>query len=82
MVVTKAAIMYENGEILEGKDYSSINILAHKLSMYGNKDYGFLASDGTFMLPNEAAIVAYNAGQIDERVSFLLPEDLWPTVGV
>ncbi len=81
MVIIKAAIMFQNGEIIEGHDYGHISTLAHKLSFTGEKIYGFVTNTGAFLLPNEAAVVALATKQITEQVDALTPEILWPNVG-
>lgn len=82
MVIIKAAIMFENGEIVEGHNYGSISSLAQKLSLRGERVHGFMTSSGEFVLPNEAAEIALNSGQIAERVDALAPEMLWKDTGV
>lgn len=78
MVITKAAIMFSNGEVLESHTYSTILLLAHKLSFTGDKIYGFVTSSGDFVLPKEAAKIAIKAGQIKTVIGVLTPEALWP----
>lgn len=78
MVITRAAIMFSNGEIIEGHDYGQIATLAHKLSYSGDKIYGFMTSSGEFVLPKEAVEIAFKAKQIAERVDTLTPATLWP----
>lgn len=79
MVITRAAIMFSNGEVLEGHTYSTILSLAHKLSFNGDKIYGFVTSSGQFVLPKEAATIATKAGQITTVIGVLTPEQLWPS---
>ena len=78
MVIIKAAIMFQNGEIVEGHNYSQITNLANKLSLSGDKIYGFVTSSGTFVLPNEAVEIALEAKQITARVDKLTPDMIWP----
>lgn len=81
MIISRAAILYPNGEIVEGRDYGTIQTLANKLSFSGEKIYGFVTSDGTFVDPGFAAFIAKEAGQVSEDIEELKPEDLW-SVGV
>lgn len=74
--------MFQNGEILEGRNYSEVNLVANKLGFTGEKIHGFSTSSGTFVLPNEAVEIAFGSNQIAERVDILTPETLWPRVGV
>lgn len=70
--------MYSNGEILEGRDYSSITHLGHRLGYSGDRINGFVTSSGNFVLPGEAAVIAVKAKQIDSVIGVLTPEKLWP----
>lgn len=72
--------MYSNGEVLEGRDYHSITILAQKIGFPKEHIYGFMSSSGEFMLPQDAAMVAVNSGQINRQLKELTPDDLWPVV--
>lgn len=77
MFIVKAAIMFSNGEIVEGRDYSSILRLAQKLGVArGEKIEGFLTSGDEFVLPSEATTIAKNAGQVEDNDT-LTPEHLW-----
>lgn len=80
MIITKAAIMFQNGEIVEGHSYGQISTLAHKLSFTGDKIHGFMTSKGEFVLPNEAVEIAFEAKQIAERVDELTPDMISPYV--
>lgn len=80
MVIIRAAIMFQNGEVVEGHDYGQISALGHKLSFTGEKIHGFLTSSGTFVLPHEAVEIAFEAGQIAERVDALTPDMISPYV--
>lgn len=80
MVIVRAAIMFDNGEIVEGHDYGHISTLAHKLSYRGDKVYGFLTSTGEFVLPDDAAEIALKANQIAGDVKWLTPTMLWPYI--
>lgn len=77
MVITKAAIMYSNGEVIEGRDYGYITSLANRLSLSGEKIEGFVTSSGDFVLPGEAAHIAVKSGQVQSVIGELTPEDLW-----
>lgn len=83
MLIVRAAIKFSNGEVVEGHDYGHIITIANKLSMPGEKIYGFTTSSGEFILPDEAAVVALFAKQlphdyfVDKELD-LKPEDLWP----
>lgn len=79
MLITRAAIMFSNGEVLEGHDYGAIATIANKLSLSGEKIYGYVTSSGDFVLPDEAAAIAVKSGQLLELVKNLTPEDLWPS---
>lgn len=78
MIISRAAIMFSNGEVVEGHNYGNIMSTAHKLSFQGDHIYGFTTSFGEFILPSEAAVIAFAAGQIPEETDDLKPEDLWP----
>lgn len=78
MIITRAAIMYANGEVVDGRDYGYISSIAHKLSLPSERIEGFLTSSGEFVLPSDAAAIAVEARQITEAPSMLTPEDLWP----
>lgn len=82
MLITKAAIMYSDGVVLEGHSYGDIAYLASKLSMGGDRIEGFVTSSDEFVLPTEAAIIAVNSGQVKEVAEKLTPEDLWPTMNL
>lgn len=77
MYITKAAIMYSNGEVLEGHDYGQMIYFANKLSLSGDKIDGFMTSSGDFVLPDQAAKIAFKAKQIETALPTLNPEDLW-----
>ena len=49
--------------INDGKEYKTIQ--------------GFITSHGRFVTREEAALIAYNAGQIREQVKWLFSEDLY-----
>jgi len=77
-VIIKAAIMYANGEILEGRDYGYINSLGHKLSYpEQQRIQGFITNTGEFVLPEQAAVIAVEAHQIDKAPEKLNPDNLW-----
>jgi len=78
MIITRAAIMFSNGEVFEGQSYSAISTIASKLSFNGDKIYGFITSAGDFVLPGEAAVIALKAGQLKSVIGVLTPEMLWP----
>lgn len=79
MIIVRAAIMFSNGEVLEGRDYGHILWLAQLLNYpLGSKKEGFMTSSGDFVLPKKASSIAVKAGQIETTVNKLLPEDLWP----
>lgn len=82
MFIIKAAIMFSNGEVLEGRNYSDIVSLASKIGVNGERINGFLTSSGDFVLPEEAAKIAFSSGQLRESTEGLAPEDLWPSIGV
>ncbi len=78
MFITHAAIMFSNGDIVEGFSYQAAHTLARKLGLSGEYINGFLSSSGEFILPKEAAVVALQSGQIKTQVDELTPFDLWP----
>ncbi len=81
MIITRAAILFPNGETVEGHSYSNISSMAHKLGFSGEFLTGFTTSAGDFVLPTDAAEIALLAGQISTPVDELAPEDLWPEYG-
>ena len=78
MVITRAAIMYANGEVLGGRNYGEIASLGSRLGLYGEKSLGFLTNSDRFVLPEEAAEIAIESKQINSVEDTLSPEDLWP----
>ncbi len=78
MIITRAAIMFANGEVVEGHDYGAVMTISNKLSLHGDSIRGFVSSSGDFFLPKEAAEIAFKAGQIKELLHELTPDDLWP----
>jgi len=80
MVIIRAAIMFQNGEVVEGHDYGQIATLGNKLSFTGDRIHGFTTSSGIFVLPHEAVEIALEAGQIAERVDELTPDMIWPYI--
>lgn len=78
MIIVKAAIMFMNGETVEGYSYSNIISLANRLGISGNHFNGFLTSSEEFVWPSEAADIAFSAKQIPNRLEELSPEDIWP----
>lgn len=77
MYIVRAAIMYSNG-VVEGRAYGHIESLARKLGFTGDKVEGFLTTSGEFVLPQEAAKIAFDSGQIKEAKDTLTPDQLWP----
>lgn len=82
MIIIKAAIMFSNGEIIEGHDYGHISCLADKLSLSGDRVHGFVTSSGSFVLPDEASKIALTASQISKKVDELTPDMLWSYVEI
>lgn len=78
MIIVKAAIMYEDGEIVEGRNYGDIAALAGRLGYNNGKFHGFMTSAGGFVLPEEAATIARSSGQFKGTNKYLVPDDLWP----
>lgn len=78
MFIIHAAIMFSNGEIVEGSEYHSIGLLARKIGFLGEHINGFVTNTGEFVLPQEAVSIALQSGQIKASVDLLTPEDLWP----
>lgn len=82
MLITRAAIMFMNGEIVEGHTYTEITAMSRKLGFGGEHFNGFTTSTGEFVWPSEAADIALVAGQVPEPIEELTPEDIWPEYGV
>lgn len=80
MYITHAAIMFKNGDIIEGHNYSQISSLASRLGFSGDKIRGFLTSTGEFVLPDEALTIALESHQVSNITETLTPEDLWPVL--
>lgn len=80
MFITHAAIMFSNGEIVEGTEYHAVRTLVHKIGLSGEHINGFVTSYGDFVLPEDAAMVALKSGQIKIPVSELSSDDLWPSL--
>jgi len=78
MFITKAAIMYQNGQVIEGKDYGQIKKVARKLDYPTEMIEGFVTSSGDFVTPREAMGIAINVQQIQSDLDELTPELLWP----
>ncbi len=78
MIITRAAIMYSNGEVLGGRNYGDVSALGSKLGFGGDKMFGFLTSSDEFVTPGEAAVIAVQSGQLRQVIGKLEPEDLWP----
>ena len=78
MVISRAAVMFSSGEVVEGHNYGNIMTIAHKLSFTGDFIHGFVTGAGDFVLPDEAARIALKAKQISKKTKELKPEDLWP----
>lgn len=78
MVIVRAAILYSNGETIQGHTYGAITSLSHKLS-YPQEDriYGFVTSSEAFVLPSEAMTIALEAGQVTVSADELTPDMLW-----
>lgn len=78
-IIVKAAVMYSNGEVLEGRDYGHISNVAHKLSYpEGERIAGFVTHTGEFVLPDQAAKIAVAAKQLSEPLDKITPDNLWP----
>lgn len=78
MLITRAAILFMDGETVEGHSYSQIIGMANKLGFKGEHFNGFITSAGEFVWPTEAADIALVAGQIKAPVDELTPEDIFP----
>jgi hypothetical protein len=76
--ITHAAIMFSNGEVVEGTEYQAINNLARRIGFSGERIDGFVNSSGEFVLPQDAAEIALKSGQIKAPIKELVPDDLWP----
>ncbi len=72
--------MFSDGEIFEGYSYASVSTIAHKLGFSGEKIHGFVTTSGDFVLPDEAAKIAFEAGQIPAEKDALELEDIMPNV--
>ena len=64
--IIRAAIMFEHGGLVQGKDYGSITALAKKISHSGDYIRGYVLSDGEFIPEEEAYAFAKESGQLDE----------------
>lgn len=80
MLITRAAIMFQDGEVFEGRSYNSVIAIANKLGFTGDKIHGFVTSSGAFVLPEDAVKIAREANQISADKDSLEPEDLWKNV--
>jgi hypothetical protein len=78
MLITRPAIMFKDGEVFEGHSYGSVAQIAHKLGFYGEKVHGFVTTSGDFVLPDEAAKIAFENGQIPTEKDSLELEDIMP----
>lgn len=77
-MIVRAAIMFSNGVVIEGHDYSQITTIANKLGLSGERILGFVTGTEDFVLPREAATIAFQAKQIKKVLDELKPQDLWP----
>jgi len=78
MYIIRAAIMYPNRETIEAQSYRQIASFATKIGFIGGGVEGFTTSTGDFVLPELAAKIAMESGQLDSYRDYLTPEDLWP----
>lgn len=76
--IAHAAIMFSNGEVVEGTEYHKILSLSHKIGYHGEHINGFTNSSGEFVLPQDAAVIAVASGQVKTPLDVLFPDDLWP----
>lgn len=72
--VERAAIKWPSGEVLTGRRHS--DVYRRKVSEEGCIQ-GFVLDDGSFVTRDEAASIAFVAGQIPSSKSQLYSEDLW-----
>jgi hypothetical protein len=78
MYITRAAILYQGGGIVEGKNYPEIIDLAHRFGFIGTYVSGYLTDRGDFIDRNKAMEVAIKSGQLPaDFTGPLAPEDLW-----
>lgn len=78
MFIKRAAILYENGGIIEGHDYTQIVGLARKLGITGRSIYGFTDSSDNFIDRVKALEIAKTANQVPEdHKGSLYPEDIF-----
>ena len=77
--IAQAAIRLLNGTILTGKNHNTIvreNFDPSNLDKFLGQKQGFLTSTGRFVTREEAADIAFNAGQIKNKPDKLIVEDL------
>lgn len=77
-MIVRAASIYATGDLVEGYDYCKISYIAKNIGLNCDKIDGFVTSYGDFVLPDDAAKIALESGQIKEPTKTLNPEDLWP----
>lgn len=78
MFVKRAAILYEDGEVFEGKDYPTIYNLARQLGAHGEGIRGFIDSSDNFINAETALELAKAAHQLPEDYAGeLYPEDIF-----
>lgn len=78
MFIKRAAILYEKGGILEGRDYADIVNLSHKMGITGRSIYGFLDSGDNFIDRIQALEIAKSAKQVTKDFKGpLYPEDIF-----
>lgn len=78
--ILHAAVKSETGLIFVGKCHGDCFWQAAnmkiKMSQRAN-DQGFMTDNGRYVSREEAARIAYEAGQIDKKIEYLFSEDLW-----
>jgi hypothetical protein len=78
-VIVSAAVRY-NGKIYEGSRHPKIMGFIWAMNPYQKitqEDQGFVDNTGKFLSREEAAKVAFEAGQTTRLKSTLFSEDLW-----
>ena len=75
-MITAAAIRENSGTIHIGKTHVEIIKAAIRAGMIEDFEEGFITQEGKFVNRREAAIIAFNCGQIKEQLFELRSQDL------
>lgn len=74
-MITQAAIK-KDGQVYTGQRHHEI-INSHASGFFRGAEQGFVTSDGCFVSREEAALIAYECGQIQQPKKKLFSEDLY-----